>query len=298
LKYLPVEPYADIVARSIILAHLYGRNDMNETMVQIKAKSFQGEEIPTAYDAAVKFFLAKNIITKDQFDLLEKRARKYAFTVAKVDSERALEAIKTSLDDALSLGLPMAEWLNNVDSVLMNSGMHALNDFHLKTVFRNNMQTALNEGSMEMMKQADISEFPLWQYVAILDGRERPSHKENHGFTAPANDPVWQVLQPPLDHNCRCRIRPVHTSEGLKSSSGKPVVNPDEMKFVTPEKVKKAKKAAAAKKVAAVKKSAAKITDPKMVREEIRKTHLAEMKKIVKMENKQEEYKKLWSVCQ
>jgi len=275
----------------MILADLYGRNDMNDLMGKMKAKEFQADDIPTAYDEAVKFFISKNIITKNEFLKLDKKSRKFAFTVAKIDSQRLLDDIKKSIDNALATGIPTAEWLANVDTIFMNSGMHALNDYHLKTVFRNNMQTALNEGSMAMMKQSDISEFPLWQYVTTLDGRERKSHRDNNEYTAPANDPVWKILQPPLDHNCRCRIRPVHISENLKASSGNPVMKPDEMKFVTPDKVKKAR-AAARKKVPKKKPPVA--TDPAVIRKDIIKTHQSRMKSIIKMENLSDQYKNTW----
>jgi SPP1 gp7 family putative phage head morphogenesis protein len=266
---------------------------MNELMGKMKAKNFQDDDIPTAYDEAVKFFMSKNIITKNDFVKLDKKARKFAFTVAKVDSQRLLDDIKKSIDQALATGIPTAEWLSNIDTVFMNSGMHALNDYHLKTVFRNNMQTALNEGSMAMLKQADPSEFPLWQYVTTLDGRERKSHRDNNKYTAPANDPVWKILQPPLDHNCRCRIRPVHSSEGLKSWNKKPVMKPDEMKFVTPGKIKKARAAAAKKAKTAAKKPVA-ASSPEKVRKDIIKTHQSRMKSIIKQENLSDQYKTAW----
>ena len=239
---MPIEEYTNIIAQSMILSNLYGRVDMNTQIGEARSKSvergtmseYEGEVfavVPDAYSEALKQFIAKNIITKKEFDKLEKKIRKYAFTVANTDSEWLISKMKDSIQTALAEGIPTADWLSNIDAIFQNAGMTKLNDFHLKTVFRTNMQTALNEGKMAIMQQADIEEFPLLEFVAIEDDRVRASHLKLDGYRAPKDDPVWQSLTPPLDYNCRCTLRPVHISEGLKATK-KPKLKDDELGFV------------------------------------------------------------------
>lgn len=44
-------------------------------------------------------------------------------------------------------------------------------------------------------------------YVAVMDGRTRPSHAALNGQVWRRDDPVWQVIFPPNGFNCRCRTR-------------------------------------------------------------------------------------------
>jgi SPP1 gp7 family putative phage head morphogenesis protein len=285
---MPIEEYTNIITQSMMLSHLYGRDDMNTSIGEMRSKDIdlvemseapdtsassvskkfpssegkspkvagvgafgehEGEvfaeipdpstgsgseqfaEIPDAYTEAVKFFLAKNIITKKEFEKLEKKIRKHAFTVAKTDSEWLISKMKDSIQTALAEGIPTADWLAGIDSVFESAGMTKLNDYHLRTIFRTNMQTALNEGKMAIIQQADTEEFPLLEFVAIEDDRVRGSHLKLDGYRAPKNDAVWQSLTPPLDYNCRCTLRPVHVNEGLKATK-KPDIKSMNLGFV------------------------------------------------------------------
>ena len=55
--------------------------------------------------------------------------------------------------------------------------------------------------------QTDKDIFPLLQFVAVLDGNTRNSHATLNGITRPVDDAFWSTYQPPLDWNCRCRIK-------------------------------------------------------------------------------------------
>lgn len=45
-------------------------------------------------------------------------------------------------------------------------------------------------------------------YRTVGDDRVRPEHAELDGFTAPPSDPVWDIIFPPNDWNCRCTAIP------------------------------------------------------------------------------------------
>lgn len=235
LKMMPVEEYAQTISESMILAHLYGRMAANDEMgsaiaesqkLKVENKNFAEEPIPTAYDKALELMLAKNVITSEQFAKLSKDIRKYAFTVANVDSERLLNALRDNLTEAIESGaLNVEDWLLNVGSVFETQGMTKLADYHLRTIFRTNIQTALNEGRRQIIQEASDDEFPLMEFVAIEDNRVRHSHLALNGFRAPKNDAIWKQITPPLDYNCRCTLRPVHKDEGLSATEETPDLN-------------------------------------------------------------------------
>lgn len=250
---MPVEEYAVLIGNAMIVSHLFGRYEMNNYIGKQRAKYIEMsegdyqihfEDIPNSFDAAVKFFLEKNIIKKPEFLKLDKKVRKYAFTVARTDSEDFLEKMKKNLSDTLQgidvitgkkLNKPavnVIDWGEMVKQYFEMHGMAPLADWHLKIVFLVNMRTAYNEGETAMMKETDKDEFPLWEFIAILDERTRPEHARLDGFTAPPDDPIWNKLAPPLDFGCRCRRRPVHVDEGLKANKSRPDLTGDAFYFV------------------------------------------------------------------
>ncbi len=52
----------------------------------------------------------------------------------------------------------------------------------------------------------NIDDRPYWQYVAILDGRTRPSHRAMNGKVFRYDDPFWGSFYPPNGWGCRCRV--------------------------------------------------------------------------------------------
>lgn len=232
----------------MLTSHLYGKYDMMKQMGEARAKSINYEdlleEIPTAYTESLKFFMGKNVITKPEFLKLEKKVRKYAFTVAKQDSIKSLGKIKKNLFDTLEgidpftgeklkhAMLNIEDWLQTIDKYFDINGISKLAQWHLRLVFHVNVQTALNEGRMAMLQESDPEEFPFIEYVAILDERTRPGHRALNGFKAPANDPIWQKITPPLGFRCRCGIRPVHVDEELEASASVPDTSGRGFEFV------------------------------------------------------------------
>ncbi len=54
---------------------------------------------------------------------------------------------------------------------------------------------------------ANVADRPYFERVAVMDLHTRPKHAALNGFTARADDPVWEFLYTPDGYHCRCRIR-------------------------------------------------------------------------------------------
>lgn len=54
---------------------------------------------------------------------------------------------------------------------------------------------------------ANVADRPYFERVAVMDLHTRPKHAALNGFTARADDPVWEYFYAPDGYGCRCRIR-------------------------------------------------------------------------------------------
>ena len=144
--------------------------------------------------------------------------------MAKVSDEAILEDFKKKLNDALESGMTIDEFRMDMDKVFDSMGVTKLNPFHLDTVFLTNAMTGYGEGRKQVVDSLSVDEFPYRQVTTADDDRVRDPHEELDGFTAPKDDPIWGWLKTPFSYKCRCRIDPVHVSEGLRPSGYVPDV--------------------------------------------------------------------------
>ena len=76
------------------------------------------------------------------------------------------------------------------------------------TVFRTNIQSAINDAQWQMMHDpAILAEVAYLEYVTMEDTRVRATHRKMHGVIRPVDDPVWKIWYPPNGYNCRCKLR-------------------------------------------------------------------------------------------
>ena len=91
----------------------------------------------------------------------------------------------------------------------------------LQTEFNDAHTTArAAEKWQSIVKDADL--YPNLRYVAVRDGRTRPSHAELDGYVIPINHPFWKKYYPPNDHGCRCTVQ--QTDDPVKLPPGEPII--------------------------------------------------------------------------
>ena len=97
--------------------------------------------------------------------------------------------------------------------------MAQINAFTLDTAFNTAMQRAYSLGRYDQMREPGVAAIlPYWQYWIVGDLRVRPEHRVLQGFTARADDPVWNKIYPPNGFNCRCTVVPILASEAPKDA--------------------------------------------------------------------------------
>ncbi len=153
---------------------------------------------------ALAFWGGKVPTSKSEWDALTDAAKVRAFVVAGMARGALLDAVHTSLGEALAQGQTMAEWKKTVAA----QGMAGLGftDVRLETIFRTNLQSAYQAGRYAQMRRV-VQDRPYWRYTAVNDSRTRPTHRGLHGLVYPADHPFWDTYYPPNGYRCRCSVQ-------------------------------------------------------------------------------------------
>jgi SPP1 gp7 family putative phage head morphogenesis protein len=190
---------------------------------------------------AIAFLRSKGLrITFNWQEMLDE-AHVRAFTVAKAMRLDVLRDIRGGLLDALSQGRTLRQFETDLTPLLQAKGwwgkqivvdaqgqaqqVQLGSPCRLKTIYQTNLQSAYMAGRAQAQAQADA--FPYLMYVAVMDGKTRPSHAALHGKVWRKDDPVWLVLFPPNGFNCRCRTRAL--TEGQMQREGLVLSPPPEI---------------------------------------------------------------------
>lgn len=153
-------------------------------------------------DDAVR--LSWNLVPKEVLDYI----RHKAFWISGVENQELLNAIQGKLEAAIRDGTDYRKFAREVRSLIDSLGVSGDTPFRLDTIFRTNVFSSYTIGQLEQLDQVK-DRFPLWRYLAILDSRTRPLHRELNGKIFPVGEgPI-----PPIDFNCRCSMQPLHELE-------------------------------------------------------------------------------------
>lgn len=188
-------------------------------------------------EQAIAYLESKGLRLSFNWAEMLDEAHARAFTVAKAMRLDILRDIRTGVLDALKNGKTLRQFEQELTPLLQAKGwwgkqlapgsdgqpqLVQLGSPHrLKTIYQTNLQSAYMAGRLQAQQAADA--FPYLMYVAVMDGRTRPSHAALNGKIWPKDDPVWKVIYPPNGFNCRCRTRALTPGqmkrEGLTESA-------------------------------------------------------------------------------
>lgn len=184
-------------------------------------------------------------ITFNWAEMLDE-AHARSFTVAKAMRLDVLRVLRKGVLDAIEQGKTLRQFETELTPLLQQQGwwgkqivvdnegqaqeVQLGSPRRLKTIYQTNLQSAYMAGRMKA--QMEATAFPWLMYVAIMDGRTRPSHAALNGRIWRKDDPVWASIYPPNGFNCRCRTRALTDGqmrrEGL-SPSAPPLVKTREV---------------------------------------------------------------------
>lgn len=101
-------------------------------------------------------------------------------------------------------------------------------DGHLKTNFRTAVNSAYHGSLWNKIEASGI--YVALEYETRGDSKVRPAHRLLNGKIYYKEDPIWKLIYPPNDHNCRCRVIPKTLDEIKGVTVENPVRTEDEEK--------------------------------------------------------------------
>lgn len=232
-----VDAFAKVVEEEIVRSTMLGVLDVDwevEHEDEIGLVKFAGKfpevksggepTVHAPFTEAIADFRNRNVMPRPAFDLLERDARRKAFTVARLAKQELLDTAhaellrqiensgKTTRKDPATgkwiyEGPNFREFKTFVRDRLESAGWTPANPSHVETVFRTNVMSAYAGGRhAQMSSPAVVARMPYWQIRGVGDSRQRPTHHAAVGILLPANHPFWKRAYPPFGYNCRCRV--------------------------------------------------------------------------------------------
>lgn len=194
-----LEPFARALVTARIaatLAAIYVTGREQPELVE-----FQDDPISIVWNLppaeAIRYFMGKRIITRDDFDRLTKRERQYAFTVSRVSEQKLLEDIHERILNNLKSGQPRQKLEKELQQLLPDFARH-----RIELIANQNLRQATMQGRFEQMWRTRQL-LPYVQWKTMGDDRVRPEHRALH-------NQIWRLEQipfwPPLGFNCRCWV--------------------------------------------------------------------------------------------
>ena len=178
-----------------------------------------GFSVDLPNEDAVKYLRELTPVTKATFDGLTNQYQAVAFTISGTSDVRLIEKIRDALVSVAAKGGTADDFEAAVKQLTDEAGVEQLNAFTLDTAFNTAMQKAYSLGRYEQMRDPTVmGVLPYRQYWTVGDDRVRPELAVLDGFTARAEDPVWQKIYPPNGFNCRCSVAPILKEEAPKDA--------------------------------------------------------------------------------
>ena len=166
---------------------------------------------------ALAYWRSKAPVTSAQYKTLTGQAKARAFGVAGLARLDQVATVQQALTEALEKGETLAQFKKRLRPLLESKGWTGQKAWRVENIFRTNLQSAYQAGRYAQMK-AVAKARPYWRYVAVKDGRTRPTHRALNGKVYPHDHPFWDTFYPPNGFMCRCTVQTL--SQGQVDARG------------------------------------------------------------------------------
>lgn len=174
-------------------------------------------------------------------------AHAQTFTVAKVMKMDILQDIKEAMVERFENGETFEQFKRKLEPILKEKGwwgkvkakdvpgvdtdsldepdkiVQLGSPHRLATIYRVNTNVAFNSAHYKFQIENAVNR-PYWQYLQIQRESKRKTHAKLHKLVFMYNDPIWDIIYPPNDWNCGCRVKALDKKEldrlGLSVSNG------------------------------------------------------------------------------
>ena len=232
---LNIQPLRTALVNTAVLAQLTGRQlaveelaDKGVHFAPERLDAFQEADLPEIVGPkeAIELFRQRVPITKAEYNRLVFELRQKYFTISGIEEANLLKLAHEALIEAIENGGTVDTFTQALrERAVSYTGRDVGQDLagaapkeaQMLLIFRQNVMSAYNQGRDAIFNDPDVRDFiPYLMYSAIVDGRERPSHREMDGRIYRRDDPIWLTWSPPNGYNCRCHKIPVTQEEARR----------------------------------------------------------------------------------
>lgn len=159
--------------------------------------------------SAVDFLKAKELLSDEDFAILDKDERAKALSIDGVDDQEILEGARSALIESITAGEALPKFRARIDEIV------SLPKSQTETLFRTQTKQAFLAGQETALANPVVGEeFPYVEFCATDDTRVRDSHWELDGKIAKRGSPEHALfLRAFSDYNCRCTPIPLTAAE-------------------------------------------------------------------------------------
>jgi len=191
---------------------------------------------PFAPAKALEYFRRKISMPGVNASQFTQEANREAFTLAVNADEVVLDRIKGAIEDVLRTGKDVRATPRAILNLLQEAGItqteggKQVSGAYAENVFRTNMMESYRDGAQQELAEVADS-FPVWRYVGISDGRQRPAHAAHFDKYYPSSVEFSRVRDSVAGHfdgfQCRCDFIPIFHTEWLALQHAGARVQPD-----------------------------------------------------------------------
>ena len=168
---------------------------------------------PVPFLEAIKWAKAQKVVLPDEY--YGERiglARAQARTISGLAGVDQIQEVFSRLDEVRKSGGTFRDFQKSVEAGEIGV---ALPRHRLELIHRNNIQSSYMAGRWQQV-QANKVNRPYLMYIAVNDGRTRPSHRRMHGHIARVDSDWWQTHHPLNGFRCRCAQRSITEAEAKR----------------------------------------------------------------------------------
>jgi len=168
---------------------------------------------PVPFLEAIRWAKTRKVVLPDEY--YGERiglARAQARTISGLAGVDQIQSVFDKLDDMQKSGGTFRDFQKAVAAGEVDV---ALPRHRLELIHRNNIQSSYMAGRWQQV-QANKVNRPYLMYIAVNDGRTRPSHRAMHGHIARVDSSWWQTHHPLNGFRCRCGQRSLSEAEAKR----------------------------------------------------------------------------------
>lgn len=208
------DSYRILLEKTLMLTYLQGHDSVQKEVEEQKQnkKTFSAFMRPSdwdklGFDEALAAFKQKKIISPDAYKAASAEIKRISFSIQKIESQNALNAINKSIQLAIDNGMIQSEWQALTPNIFKAHGVTPLSPHHLETVFYNNIGSVYNTARWEAMEQDDSVVAMI--FTGVLDDVTTHICRPYIGMIFAKDDPIWGSIMPLNHHLCRSGTSPV-----------------------------------------------------------------------------------------